>query len=139
MCAMGVSSISGLEDAYAQNWRDLPHYYETLDAGELPTMRGMRVSNEDKLRRSVINRLLCHTVLVKSEIEHDFGIDFDHHFGDELDRLRVLEHDQLVRLDNGRIEVAPLGRIFIRNIAMVFDAYLNKPETARSRVFSKTL
>jgi oxygen-independent coproporphyrinogen-3 oxidase len=134
-----VSSISGLEDAYAQNWRDLPTYYKTLDAGELPTMRGIRVSNEDKLRRSVINRILCHTVLVKSEIEHDFGIDFDEHFGSELDRLGDLERDQLVRLDNGLVEVAPLGRIFIRNIAMVFDAYLNKPESVRSQVFSKTL
>jgi oxygen-independent coproporphyrinogen-3 oxidase len=136
---MGVSSISALEDAYAQNRRDLPTYYESIDAGQLPTMRGIRVSNEDKLRRSVINRILCHTVIVKSEIEHDFGIDFDEHFSRELDQLRDLRRDELVRLDNDRIEVAPLGRIFIRNIAMVFDAYLNKPENARSQVFSKTL
>ncbi|MEK6406127.1 MAG: oxygen-independent coproporphyrinogen III oxidase [Acidobacteriota bacterium] len=137
--AMGVSSISGLEDAYAQNRRDLPNYYSSIDAGQLPTMRGIRVSNEDKLRRSVINRILCHTVIVKSEIERDFGIDFDEHFARELERLRDLERDELVRLDNGRVEVASLGRIFIRNIAMVFDAYLNKPETARSQVFSRTL
>lgn len=137
--AMGVSSISALEDAYAQNRRDLPTYYESIDAGQLPTMRGIHVSNEDKLRRSVINRILCHTVIVKSEIEHDFGIDFDEHFSRELDQLRDLKRDELVRLDNDRIEVAPLGRIFIRNIAMVFDAYLNKPQNARSQVFSKTL
>lgn len=137
--AMGVSSISALEDAYAQNRRDLPGYYESIDAGQLPTMRGACVSNEDKLRRSVINKILCHTVVVKSEIERDFGIDFDQHFGIELNRLRDLERDNLVRLDSDRVEVAPLGRIFIRNIAMAFDAYLNKPETARSQVFSKTL
>lgn len=137
--AMGVSSISGLEDVYAQNWRDLPQYYESIAAGRWPTMRGMRVSAEDKLRRSVINRILCHTVLVKSEIEHDFEIDFDEHFATELANLRELERDGLVRFDDGRIEVAPLGRIFIRNVAMAFDAYLNKPEVARNQMFSKTL
>lgn len=137
--AMGVSSITGLEDAYAQNWRDLPNYYKSIEADQLPIMRGIRVSNEDKLRRSVINRILCHTVIVKAEIEHDFGIDFDEHFSSELECLRDLERDELVRLDNDRIAVAPLGRIFIRNIAMVFDAYLNKPEKAMSQVFSKTL
>src|SRR6476660_8638587 len=111
---MGVSSISGLEDAYAQNWRDLPNYYAYVAAGQLPVMRGIRVSNEDKLRRSVINRILCHAVIVKAEVEHEFGVDFDEHFASEFDRLRQLERDELVRLDNGRVEVAPLGRIFIR-------------------------
>jgi oxygen-independent coproporphyrinogen-3 oxidase len=137
--AMGVSSISGLEDAYAQNWRDLPLYYEAIDSGRWPTMRGMRVSNEDKLRRSVINRILCHTVVFKSDVEREFGINFDEHFAAELGRLRELERDGLVRLEDGRIEVAPLGRIFIRNVAMTFDAYLAKPEAARTQVFSKTL
>ena len=137
--AMGVSSISGLEDAYAQNWRELPRYYEAIQAGRLPVMRGMRVSQEDKLRRAVINRLLCHCVLVKSEIAREFDIDFDAHFAPELSRLTELERDGLVVMDGDRIAVAPLGRIFIRNVAMVFDAYLNQPEMARRQVFSKTL
>ena len=137
--AMGVSSISALEDVYAQNWRDVPHYYEMIDAGRWPTMRGMRVSDEDKLRRSIINRILCHTVVVKSEVERDFEIDFNEHFAPELVRLRELERDGLVRLNDGRIEVAPLGRVFIRNVAMAFDEYVNRPEPALQRVFSKTL
>ena len=137
--AMGVSSIAGLEDVYAQNWRDLPRYYEAIDSGRLPTMRGMRVSDEDKLRRSIINRILCHTIILKSEIERDFGIEFDAHFAPELTRLRELEGDGLVRVEGDRIQVAPLGRIFIRNIAMAFDAYLNRAEAARTQVFSKTL
>lgn len=137
--AMGISSISGLEDAYAQNFRDLPHYYEAIDSGRWPTMRGIRVSREDKLRRAVINRILCHTVVVKSEIERDFGIDFDEHFSAELAQLRDLERDGLVRLDSECIEVAPLGRIFIRNVAMAFDDYLDKPDFARTQVFSRTL
>ena len=137
--AMGVSAISGLEDAYAQNRRDLPHYYESIDAGLWPTMRGMRVCDEDKVRRSVINRILCHTVLVKSEIERDFGINFDEHFAAELECLREMERDGLVRLDDESIVVAPLGRIFIRNIAMAFDEYLNRSETQPKQMFSRTL
>ncbi|HSE38766.1 MAG TPA: coproporphyrinogen III oxidase, partial [Blastocatellia bacterium] len=129
----------GLEDAYAQNFRDLPHYYAAIDSGRWPTMRGMRVSQEDKLRRTVINRILCHTRVVKSEIERDFGIDFDEHFAAEISALQDLERDGLVRLNDGSIEVAPLGRIFIRNVAMAFDAYMNKPESVRTKVFSKTL
>lgn len=137
--AMGVSSITGLEDVYAQNSRDVASYYQAIDSGRWPTMRGLRVSKEDKLRRSVINRILCHAVVVKSEVERDFGIRFDEHFAPELERLRLLERDELVHLGNDQIRVAPLGRIFIRNIAMCFDEYLNRPELARERVFSTTL
>lgn len=138
LLGLGVSSISGLDDVYAQNWRDLPSYYAALDEGRWPTMRGMQVTAEDKLRRTVINRLLCHCVVVKSEIEQEFGIHFDTYFAAELGRLRDLERDQLVRLSADRIEVAVLGRIFIRNLAMVFDAYLQQ-KTERLKVFSKTL
>ncbi len=137
--AMGVSSISGLEDVYAQNWRDLPRYYEAVARGRWPTMRGIRVREEDKLRRSVINRILCHAALVKSEIEGDFGVDFDEHFAAELSRLVELERDGLVLLDDRQIEVTPLGRIFVRNVAMVFDEYLNKSEATPKQMYSRTL
>jgi oxygen-independent coproporphyrinogen-3 oxidase len=135
---MGVSSISGLDDVYAQNWRDLERYYRAIDSGLLPTMRGIRVTAEDKLRRSVITRILCHTVVFKDEVEKGYGIDFDSHFERELEALRELERDGLVRLGPDRIQVAPLGRIFIRNVAMVFDAYLNRGEPGQ-RLFSRTL
>jgi len=102
-------------------------------------MRGMQVSREDKLRRSVINRILCHTMILKSEIEREFGVEFDSHFRTELARLGELERDGLVKIEGDCIRVAPLGRIFIRNIAMAFDAYLNKAEAPRTRVFSRTL
>jgi oxygen-independent coproporphyrinogen-3 oxidase len=137
--AMGVSSISGLEDVYAQNCRDLAGYYKAIDAGRWPTMRGMQVSSEDKLRRSVINRILCHTVLVKSEIEQDFGISFDEHFGEEIIELHQLERDALVNMSHDRIAVTSLGRIFIRNVAMVFDEYLKGAKAEATQVFSRTL
>ena len=134
---LGVSSISGFGDVYAQNWRELPKYYEAIDAGTLATMRGVRISSDDRLRRAVINRVLCHCVLVKSEIERDYGIVFDEYFAPELAQLQIQEADGLVRLSPDRIEVTAIGRIFIRNIAMAFDAYLN--QGAGKQKFSRTV
>ncbi|HYL97893.1 MAG TPA: oxygen-independent coproporphyrinogen III oxidase [Blastocatellia bacterium] len=139
LLAFGVSAISVLDNAYAQNYRDVAHYYEAIEGGGLPTMRGMTVTGEDKLRRSVINRLLCHTVVMKSDVEAEFGINFDEHFANELQRLRDLENDGLLKVSADRLETTGLGRLFIRIIAMIFDAYLNKPVGGAARQFSKTL
>jgi oxygen-independent coproporphyrinogen-3 oxidase len=97
------------------------------------------VSAEDRLRRAVINRILCHGTVVKAEVEREFGIAFDDHFAPELERLRELERDQLVRLRDEAIDVAAAGRLLLRNVAMVFDAYLNRQEQSRQQVFSRTL
>ncbi len=137
--AMGVSSISSFEDAYAQNWRDLPDYYAAINKDQLPTMRGIYVTEEDKLRRSVINRILCHCKVIKSEVERDFKINFNEHFATELADLDKLAQDGLAQITDDEITVQPLGRIFLRNIAMVFDAYLKQPELAKRQVFSRTL
>jgi oxygen-independent coproporphyrinogen-3 oxidase len=83
--------------------------------------------------------VLCHSVIVKCEIEREFEIDFDRHFAAELELLSELETDGLVRTTAGRIEVAALGRIFIRNVAMVFDSYLNNAGSEHPRLFSRTL
>jgi oxygen-independent coproporphyrinogen-3 oxidase len=139
MYAMGVSSISEIGDAFAQNFRDTPRYYAALDAGELPTMRGKWLDADDRVRGAVIERLLCHCVIVPSEIEAEFGIDFPEYFADALADLAGPAADGLVRLSADRIEVTPLGRIFIRNLAMPFDAYLRRRAPGAKPVFSKTL
>ncbi|MBL8152274.1 MAG: coproporphyrinogen III oxidase, partial [Blastocatellia bacterium] len=111
-------------------------YYKAIETHQLATMRGKLVSAEDDLRRSVIGRILCHLSLIKSEVEENFGIDFDNYFSQEVKNLKELEEDGLVRLSKENIEVTPLGRLFIRNIAMVFDNYLRQAEQKR---FSKTI
>ena len=110
-----------------------------MEANGLATMRGVCVSAEDKLRRAVINQLLCHGVLVKAEIEARFGICFDKHFAMELSRLTDLEHDGLVRRTAEQIVVAALGRLFLRNVAMVFDAYLHRAAATATPMFSRTV
>jgi oxygen-independent coproporphyrinogen-3 oxidase len=137
LIGFGVSSISGIDRTYAQNYRDLKDYSAAAQRNEIPTMRGMKLNDDDVLRRTVISKLLCHCILHKGEIEAEFGIRFDDYFADELNSLEALRSDGLVSLGAGSISVTRLGRIFIRNVGMVFDKYLRAPKT--KPVFSKTL
>jgi oxygen-independent coproporphyrinogen-3 oxidase len=136
---MGITAISGIQDAYAQNYRDIPSWEKAVNERGLATMRGYHLSNDDRLRRAVISRLLCHTVIPKQEINREFGIDFDDYFAEELRRLETPREDGLVLLDSNEIRTTWLGRIFIRNLAMVFDPYLEKQHLNAKPLFSKTL
>ena len=136
---MGVSAISSIGGAYAQNRREVPAYQQTIGTRGIATMRGYRLSADDLLRRAVIGRLLCHTLIPKHEIERDFSIQFDEYFAPELQRLEEARDAGLVVLDSAEIRVTPLGRIFIRNVAMAFDRYLHEQQMDQRPLFSKTL
>ncbi|MFZ0583725.1 MAG: oxygen-independent coproporphyrinogen III oxidase [Candidatus Acidiferrales bacterium] len=136
---MGVSAISSIGEAYAQNRREVPAYQDTVGTRGIATMRGYRLSQDDVLRRAVIGRLLCHTVIPKHEVEQQFGISFDEYFAPELQRLEEARDEGLVALDSAEIRVTPLGRIFIRNVAMTFDRYLHEQQMDKRPLFSKTL
>lgn len=136
--AMGVSAISGFGRYYAQNYRDVPSYYQALDNGTFATMRGCELTDDDVLRRAVISRILCHRVLGKPEIEAKFGIRFDEYFAEERSGLEELQADGLIVMSQEEIKATPLGCIFLRNIGMVFDKYLRQPKREKP-VFSKTL
>jgi oxygen-independent coproporphyrinogen-3 oxidase len=136
---MGVSAISGIQNAYAQSYRDIPQYTAAIEQRGLATMRGYRLSEDDRLRRAVISRLLCHAIILKDEIAADFGIDFDEYFAAEMSHMQPFVDDGLLRLSPNEISVTPLGRIFIRNLAMLFDPYLEKQRLAERPLFSKTL
>ena len=136
---MGVTAISGFEGAYAQNQRDARSWEKAVNENGLATMRGYTLSGEDRLRRAVISRLLCHTVIPKREISREFGVDFDRQFAKELERLEIPRADGLLTVDNDEIRATWLGRIFIRNLAMIFDPYLEKQHLDSKPLFSKTL
>jgi oxygen-independent coproporphyrinogen-3 oxidase len=136
---MGITAISGIQNTYAQNFRDVPTWERAVNERGLATMRGYKLSDDDILRREVISRLLCHTVIVKDEISRKFGIEFDDYFAPELRRLKEPEQDGLVVVNNREIRTAWIGRIFIRNLAMVFDPYLEKQQLNSKPLFSKTL
>lgn len=136
---MGVSAISSIGDAYAQNRREVPAYEDGVAARGIATMRGYRLSSDDRIRRGVIGRLLCHTVIFKREIEGEFAIDFNEYFAREVEQLKETSEEGLVTLTPDEIRVTPLGRIFIRNVAMTFDRYLHEQQMDKRPLFSKTL
>jgi oxygen-independent coproporphyrinogen-3 oxidase len=134
--ALGMSSISQTPNAYWQNRKDLPDYYAALDADKSPVARGYLLTEEDKLRRDVIMRLMCDLSLNFGDLSRRHGINFAEHFGRELASLSDLEADGLICPTSLGLEVTARGRFFIRNIAMRFDAYLPR-ETERR--FSRTV
>ena len=123
LVGLGASSISMLDDCYAQNAHGLDDYYGRIDAGELATVRGVVLSADDRLRRDVIMDLMCRFRVAAADIEARHGISFAEYFAAELARLAPMAEDGLVELDTAGIRVTPAGRLLIRNIAMVFDAY----------------
>jgi len=136
---MGVSAISSLGDAYAQNRREVPAYESAVAERGIATMRGYRLSEDDRIRRGVIGRLLCHTMIPKREVEKEFAISFDEYFAPEMERLEDFRADELITITPDEIRATPLGRIFIRNVAMTFDRYLQEQQMDRRPLFSKTL
>ena len=137
LIGMGVSAIGAVGNAFVQNRRELPAYRSAVAAQGSATFRGFRLSFDDRLRREVIGNLLCHGVVVIPEVERDFGIAFREYFADALDRLAACEADGLVEISESEVRATPLGRVFLRNLAMPFDAYLTDP--AEKPTFSKTL
>lgn len=121
----GPSAISMLSDAFAQNAKSFEDWSTAIEDGRLATCRGMNLSAEDLLRQAVLEQLYCEAQIDQRAIEQRFGIQFEKHFNDEMIRLELLRDEGLVELDGSTIRVTfPLGRILLRVIAAVFDAYL---------------
>ncbi|WP_419535383.1 oxygen-independent coproporphyrinogen III oxidase [Endozoicomonas sp.] len=140
LIGMGVSSISQVGDTYIQNSTDEAQYYSMINEKQLPMVRGLKMTNDDKVRQAVITQLICHFKLRFSDIEEQFGIQFRDYFRDELARLEPMMADGLVSLSSDDIlEVLPKGKLLIRNICMQFDHYLNQPEMKEKPLYSKVI
>lgn len=140
--AFGLSAISDVGHAYAQNDPHLPSYRRRIEAGQLATTRGVALSPDDLLRRDVIMSLLCNGHVDKQKVASRHAIDFDHRFAPELQALGALADDGLIDLTPAALYVTRKGRWVLRNICMVFDAHLQAPEVKASALrpqFSRTI
>jgi len=138
--ALGVSAIAQIDDCYVQNTKDYAAYHAACAEGRPSTIKGWRLTSEDHLRRTVITNLLCHCVIDKREIARQFGLaSFDETFAREVAALPAFVADGLVEPRTDEVRVTPLGRIFIRNVAMLFDPYLLRRPADQPKVFSRTL
>jgi oxygen-independent coproporphyrinogen-3 oxidase len=117
---IGLTSISQLKTAFAQNTKDLAEYKQAVGQGWLPTSVGCRLDEDDKLRGRVLRELTSNYRIDKRSVESEFGVDFDTYFSDTFDRLGEFIADELIHLSADRIEVSEKGRPFIRNIAPAF-------------------
>ncbi|MDT7520283.1 oxygen-independent coproporphyrinogen III oxidase [Rhodoferax sp. TBRC 17660] len=137
LIALGVSAIGRIGATYSQNAKTLEEYYDYLDQGRFPIVRGMAVTRDDLVRRAVIMALMCQGNLQFESINLAYLLDFKSYFAAELETLRGLEEQGLVSLDDTGIQVTSQGWFFVRAVAMVFDRYLQTDRT-RAR-FSKII
>ncbi|MFN3612032.1 oxygen-independent coproporphyrinogen III oxidase [Tepidimonas sp.] len=137
LIALGVSAIGRIGATYSQNAKTLDEYYDALDQGRLPIVRGLALTRDDLLRRSVIMAIMCQGLVDFESINLAHLVDFRSYFARELEQLRALERDGLVRVDDAHFEVTATGWYLVRAIAMVFDRYLQVDQD-RAR-FSKII
>jgi len=134
--AFGMSAISQADGVYWQNAKDLSTYCTAIDSGGEPFAKGYILSDDDKVRRHTIMRLMCDLGLDYAAMSKDLGLDFAQYFREELHSMTDLEEDGLLTRHPHGLVVNNKGRLFIRNIAMRFDSYL--PAVAERR-FSRTV
>ena len=137
LVGLGITSIGTVGRSFAQNVKTLDEYNERIDAGKLAVFRGVEIDDDDIIRRDAIMKLICHFQLDIARFEADNSITFNQYFSDELDELKTMARDGLLELSDQAIIVTSKGRLLIRNICMVFDRYLKKPE--QNRRFSKAI
>ncbi len=126
MLSFGISSISKVGPTYYQNVKTLDEYYDLLDVNVLPAYRGIELTADDVLRRSIIQALMCHFELSIESIESAHLIDFRKYFAAEIEDLRTMEQAGLLKIERDWITVLPPGRLLVRVISMVFDRYLRE-------------
>ncbi len=138
LIGIGLTSIGEGSHYYAQNSKDMKVYEEAINAGKLPFERGVNLTEDDYLRKAVIMELMANFSIDITRVEREHKIDFKTYFADALVALQEFVDAGLVTLTDKKISVSTTGTLLIRNIAMPFDAYMNKYGESK-KSFSKTV
>lgn len=139
MIGFGVSAIGDVRGALVQDEKKLVHYYKMLDDGQLPVARGYQRTRDDEIRRDVIHTLMCNFVVDRKAIEARHGIVFADYLRDSLAKLAPYVADGMCQVDDAGVRAVGLGQVFVRNLAMTFDAHLEPKLAAKDPVFSRTV
>lgn len=124
LIALGVSSIGRVGATYSQNAKTLDDYYDLLNNGRFPVVRGLALTRDDLLRRAVIMAIMCQGAVHFESIALAYLVDFKRYFASELEALKPLAEQGMVKVDTDSIEVTDTGWFFVRAVAMVFDRHL---------------
>jgi len=138
LVGIGLTSIGEGVGYYAQNTKDMTTYEQRLDAGHLPFERGVELSDDDIVRQAVIMELMANFSIDIIRVEQEHDIVFAEYFADALEILQEFVEGELIEISDEKLTVSPTGALLIRNIAMPFDAYMNKYASSK-KSFSKTV
>ncbi|WP_201861921.1 oxygen-independent coproporphyrinogen III oxidase [Microvirga soli] len=131
LIGFGTSAIGSLPQGYIQNAPTTVGYREAVLKGRLPVVRGVALSGDDRLRRMIIERLMCDFSVDLDEIASEFCSPVD--FRPELDAIDELARDGLVIRDGLTLVIPAEGRALVRNVCAVFDRYLENGTQRHSR------
>lgn len=137
LLGLGVSSISQIGNAYSQNQKELKTYYKQVEELGHAQWRGVGLNDDDSIRRAVIKQLMCNFELDMDKIAQTFDLDFANYFAEDMELLQTFINDELVIIEGNMLQVAPKGKLLIRNICMCFDVYLR--QRARQQQFSRVI
>ncbi|HBA35034.1 MAG TPA: coproporphyrinogen III oxidase, partial [Gammaproteobacteria bacterium] len=137
LVGMGQSAISQVDDVYCQHVKTEDKYAASIEAGQIGIERGVALNFDDKIRRAVIMQLMCDFSLDIKKLESESSILFSQYFNQELTKLKPMQEDGLVQITDSEITVAPSGRLLVRNICQIFDAY--RQGTTNVSNFSRTI
>ncbi|CAN7372385.1 oxygen-independent coproporphyrinogen III oxidase [Caulobacter sp. LjRoot300] len=124
LLGMGASAIGGLPQGFVQNAAHELTWRAAVKEGRLPVARGVAISDEDRFRAEIIERLMCDFAVDLAAVCARHGRSADE-LAAELARLAPFVADGLAEIRGARVQVPPPGRPLVRSIAAVFDAYFN--------------
>ncbi|MDZ7721084.1 MAG: oxygen-independent coproporphyrinogen III oxidase [Balneolaceae bacterium] len=137
MLALGMSGISQSSRLFYQNSKDLDEYYRLLDQNQRPIKKAYSLTDEDNIRKKIIMQIMCRGEINYSEFQAETGVHIPEKYSAELDQLSVFEADGLLIQTSNGFYITETGRLFLRNIAMVFDEYLKGAQ--QKTTYSKTV
>jgi len=138
LIGIGLTSIGEGTRYYAQNSKDMNEYEAMIDSGKLPFVRGVELSDDDYLRKALIMELMANFSIDIARVQKEHGIEFKNYFANALSALQEFVDAGLVEISEDKLSVSTTGTLLIRNIAMPFDAYMQKYRGSK-KSFSKTV
>lgn len=122
LIGLGVSAISQFPEGYAQSTTNSLDYRTNIENSKLPTSRGYSFKGEDKLRKRVIDDLMCFLSVDLRAISAEFGL-AENHFSKEIQQLAQPEYAEIVTVSDGFVQVSSQHKMAARVVATVFDEY----------------
>lgn len=139
LIGLGVSGIGYVSDTFVQNHAKLETYQESIQNGGFATHRGLKLAKDDLIRQYVISSIMCNFKLDFQKLQEKFSVSFHDYFSAEFDQLGPFTADGIIILSDDSLCVTALGRTFVRNVSMIFDAYLRSKPAADRPAFSRTI